>query len=624
MYKIPKSKMLGLLLCIFSLVLSGCAIKQNQLVIIDSSQDANVSIGDNINIGKIDKTKITNDMQKSETLLQNIDSETIPLCFNPNYSLLASMQMAKNKSSDEINRRVISGNYYQYINLFITSTENGKRTLIGQFLNPKDFSFDESGNSFAFVDGSNCVYIYSSVTNQLKTIVEGKKSYTHKSVSWSKDGNRIIVDNRSVYDVASGQLISVAVDSYMPFIRKNFGEDFYLVTMKNNDYQDMLSLYDYRTKSFKSLTNGVYCDSNYMSLLYFKNDNKALALLNLRTLENLTIEKSQVYSAAILKQSGNIVYTVQNENQDSFKRYQLVIYSPETKQKIRYDIESPSFYLSPASDKLTFMPAYSESRLVKETKAFTNTSYMYQNDEANLNEIKCLVTEMFDLDYNFVGSYPQYEKKAREIYANSYDPLPQEALENKLLDFKRYNDPIPPNQKKFGLPTEIIYNEFVLSGNRASIKVDNYWTNSIELEKISGKWRIIGFSTHPNSIALARVRFTVSNHLLNIKNRNKKLSFRYWSDEKYSNFSDDQIKLVETIMEESQKYSIAIGEVEFWNSIDAHRADDPNTADTAKVKIIFHSVSNDMINKLILKKNESGNFEIYSWDIDPKKVSQLN
>lgn len=624
MFKTSKGKLLGLLLCIFSLTLSGCAIKQNQLVIIDSGKDGNVSIGNTIDIGKIDKTKITNDMQKSETLLQNIDPETIPLVFNPNYSLLASMQMAKNKTSDEINRRVISGSYYQYINLFITSTENGKRTSLGQFLNPKDFSFDESGNSFAFVDGNNSVYIYNTITNQLKTIIEGKKSYIHKSVSWSKDGNRIVVDNRSVYDVASGQLISVAVDSYIPFIRKNFGEDFYLVSMKNNDYQDMLSLYDYKSKSFKSLTNGIYCDSDYMSLLYFKNDNQTLALLNLKTLENIVIEKNQVYSAAILKQNGNIVYTIQNENQDSFKRYQLVIYSPETKQKTQYDIESPSFYLSPASDKLTFIPAYSESRLVKETKAFTNTSYMYQNDEANLNEIKCLIAKMLDLDYNFVGNYAQYEKKAREIYANSYDPLPQEALENKLTDFKRYSGPLPPSQKKFGLPTEIIYNEFILSGDRASMKVDNYWTNSIELEKVSGKWRIIGFSTHPNSIALARVRFTVSNHLSNIKNRDKKLSVRYWADEKYSNFSDDQIKLVESIMEVSEKYSISIGEVEFWNSVDPHRADDPNTADTAKVKIIFHSVSNDMTYKLILKKNESGNFEIYAWDVDPKKVSQLN
>lgn len=624
MHKTIKFKILVLILCSMSLTLSGCNIKQNQLVVLDSTTDGNISIGNQIDIGEIDRSRITNEIQKAETLLQNMDKATIPLVFNPSYSLLASFELSNNKASDEINRKVISGSYYQFVNIYINSMENGKKTLIGEFLNPKDYSFDEEGTNFAFVDGNNSVYIYSTSTNLLKIIVEGKKNYVHSSVSWSKDGKRIIIDNRSVYDVSSGQLISVAVDSFIPFIRKNFGEDFYMVSMKNNDYQDMISIYDYKSKSFKSLTNGVYCDSDFMSLLYMRNDNKALSLLNLKTMETQIVERNRVFSSAILKQSGAIVYTMQNENQDSVKRYQLVVYSPETKQKTMYAIESPSFYLSPASDKLTFIPAYSASRLVKETKAFSNTSYVYQNDDENLMGIKNVIANMFLLDYRFLGDFAEYEKKALEIYANSYDPVPQEALENKLLDFKRFSEPLPPNQKKFGAPTEITFNYLSILGNKASVKIDNYWTNSIELEKIANRWKIVGFSTHPDSVALEKIRYIVSTHLSDIKENRRTQATRYWSDEKYSNFSDEQLKIVKSILAEAGKYSISIGEVQFWNSIDSHLSDDTDTADTAKVKIIFHSVSKDMTYKLLLKKNSSGNFEIYSWDTDPNSASQLN
>ena len=612
---------LCLLIC---LTITGCTIKQNQLVVLESSDSGNISTGNNIDIGKIDKSRITNDIQKSETLLQNLDKATIPLVFNNNYSLLASIEFGNNKAADEINKKVITGNFYQFVNLYINSIENGKKVLIGEFLNPKDYSFDEGGNNFAFVDGNNSVYIYNVVSEKLKMIVEGKKNYNHSTVSWSKDGSRIVVDNRSVYDVASSQLISVAVDSYTPFVLKNFGEDFYLVSMRNNDYQDMLSLYDYKSRSFKTLANGIYCDSDFMSLLYIRNDNKALSLLNLKTMENQIIERNPVYSSAILKQNGSIVYTIQNKNQDSFKRYQLVVYSPETKQRIKFDIETPSFYLSTSSDKLTFISAYSDSRLVKETKVFSNTSYSYQYDEADLNEIKNVISKMFILDYAYLGDFVSYEKLAKEIYANSYDPLPQEALENKLLDFKRYNQVLPPNQKKSGLPYELTYNEISINKNKASIKIDNYWTNSVELEKISNKWKIIGFSTHPNSISLAKIRYTVSGHLSDIKKKNVDDALRYWSDEKYSIFSDDQIKLVKSIMDRVSKYSISIGEVEFWNSLDDHRSDSVSSSDTAKVKILFHSVESDMKYKLILKKNESGNFEIFSWNADPLSISQLN
>ena len=612
---------MGLLICF---TITGCTIKQNQLVVLETSDSGNISTGNNIDIGKIDKSRITNDVQKSETLLENLDKATIPLIFNNNYSLLASMEFGKNKTSDEINKKVISGNFYQFVNIYINNIENGKKVLIGEFLSPKDYSFDEGGNNFAFVDGNNNVYIYNVILEQLKMIVEGKKSYNHSTVSWSKDGSRIVVDNRSVYDVASCQLISVAVDSYTPFILKNFGADFYLVSMRSNDYQDMLSLYDYKSRSFKTLTNGVYSDSDFMSLLYIRNDNKALSLLNLKTMENQIIERNPVYSSAILKQNGSIVYTIQNKNQDSFKRYQLVVYSPETKQRTKFDIETPSFYLSTSSDKLTFISAYSDSRLIKETKVFSNTSYLYQYDDADLNEIKNVISKMFILDYSYIGDFAGYEKLAKAIYSNSYDPLPQEALENKLLDFKKFNQTLPPTQKKFGLPYEISYNEISVNKNKASIKIDNYWTNSVELEKMSGKWKIVGFSTHPDSVSLAKIRYTVSGHLSDIKGKVDHEALRYWSDEKYSNFSDDQIKLVKSIMSSAEKYSISIGEIEFWNSLDDHRSDNVSLSDVARVKILFHSVNKDMKYKLILKKNSSGNFEIFSWNTDPLSISQLN
>ncbi|MDF2840544.1 MAG: hypothetical protein K0Q99_1316 [Clostridia bacterium] len=617
-----KKNLKAILTLIIALLLAGCSVRQGQLVVLQQHNNTNDQVEENLSLNfNIMPQKIS--IENNAEFLKKIDPETIPLAVSSDTGIVIGFSFIDSTETDETNSKVITGNMIQPINLYSVDTNDNEKTLLGRFLSPKDFQFDETGKLFAFIDGSSNIYIYDTQTKQLQRIIEGKNYFAYDSLSWSRDSKKLLINQRMTFDISSKQLISFAVDPYNPFVEQIYNnQEIYIVQMKNNEYNDMIALYNFDSKSFKSLANGVFLDSDNINLIYTKENHNNLFMLNMETLESKSIEAGPIYNAKMMKSTGEILYTTVNPDL-SGNRYLLVKFNPSTGDKKTISLCTPTFYLSPAENKLFFVGDYNANILTVDTSSFIILQTSNEMDHSDLKGIKTTILKMFHLDYNFNGSYEAYEEQANKIYVNTYDLIAQEALENKLIDFKRFNMPLPTWQKEPFIPPTIVLNTIDAKKEKASVNIGFFFVNSIELAKINEAWMITGFSTHPDSKEVKDIRNLVQKHLTDIKNKNSKEAMKYWKNDSDNDFDKNQLQIVEDLIKISSSAKMEIGEIELWSLSEPHRAESAQTALEAKVKIVVTTKSNIQKYKLVLSKSDKGSFTIESWSIDPLSISQL-
>ncbi|MDF2531072.1 MAG: hypothetical protein K0Q65_653 [Clostridia bacterium] len=620
---------------LLSLVTASCAVQQGQLVIIEehnntlSDVEGNLSSSFNIMPQKIS-------IAQNAEILKKVGTEMIPLAVSQDTGIVMGFTLINSPEADETNSKIVTGNMIQPVNLYAVNTNNNEQNLLGSFFSPKDFQFDETGKLFAFIDGKSNIYIYDTEAKQLQRIIEGKNYYAYDSLSWSKDSKKLLVNQRMTLDISSKQLISFAVDAYNPYIEQKYNnQEIYIVQMKNNEYNDMIALYNFDNKSFKSLANGIYLDSDNVNLIYTKLTQSNLYVLSMETFESTSIESGPIFNAKIMKSTGDILYTTMNSDLTSSKRYSLVKLNPSTGTKKIVQLSTPTFYLSPSEDKLYFVGDYNKNKTTVETAGLSIVQEGNERDSADLLGIKTTILKMFQLDYNYTGNYEEYENQAQKIYTNTSDPVIQEALENKLIDFKRFNMPLPTWQKEPVIPPTIVLNSVSMMDDRASVNIGYFFVNSIELAKIDETWMITGFSTHPDSKEVKEIRTIVQKHLNDIKTKNTKEALKYWkadSSEKddednnadsNSDFIKQQQEIVADLMKTAGSVKLEIGEIELWSDSEPHRAESAQAALEAKVKIIINSENSSKKYKLVLSKSDRSSFTIESWSIDPLSISQL-
>jgi len=312
-----------------------------------------------------------------------------------------------------------------------------------------------------------------------------------------------------------------------------------------------------------------------------------------------------------------------NNDLNSIYRYLLVKINPNTMIKTTVKLDSPTFYMSPAEDKLYLISSYRENNIEIDTRNLKLSQNSIIYDDEDMYQIKTTLLKMFQLDYSLSDTYEKYENKAKDIYMNTYEPIPQEALENKLIDFKRFNMPIPTIQREDHIPPTIFFNRINIVGNRASINLGLYYINSIEMVKQGDKWYITGFSTHPSSKEITDVTSIVKKHLNDIKNKNTDEAVKYWSDKEDSDYKTDQRKVVENLIKDADILTFEIGEIELWSLSDPHRAESPDRATLAKVKVLINDGNKTVKYKLVLSRQYKQQYEIDSWNTDPLSISQL-
>ncbi|MGI6585852.1 MAG: hypothetical protein ACOX3L_07960 [Lutisporaceae bacterium] len=613
------------LILIFSVIialLTGCTVKQGQLVIIEEENHSEIRQNKNVYEHLNWESRIF-PIEKYKEAIARIDAEMKPLAVSPDYSMVLAFQPTGSPVPDAANRRVVIGNMVQEVNLYACNTENGESKNLGKFLSLKDFRFDETGNSLAFIDGNSNIYIYSNTSGQLQKLVTAEKRDAYNTLSWSKDSRRLVINSRMEFDIASREFISIAVESYTPFIKSKFIDNNYIVQMKNNEYNDMIAFYDFSTKEFTSIANGIYIDSDNSNVLYTKDYMSGLNIVNLKTLESKSIDNGPIYCSYIMKSTGDILYSTLNNDLDSSYRYLLVKVNPLTMTKTSISLDSPTFYMSPAEDKLYVISSYSSNTIEIDSGNLRVYQDGNMKDDPDLYGIKTTLLKMFQLDYNFNETYEKYENMAKEIYINTYDPLPQEALENKLIDFKRFNMPIPTHQREDHIPPTIYFEQLNVIDSKVSVNLGLYYINSVEMVKENGNWYITGFSTHPTSEEIASVTSIVRKHLNNIKNKNVNEALKYWKAEEDTEYLAAQRKTVEELIEGADELTFEVGEIEFWSLSDPHRAESAERSTYAKVKIIIDDGSKISKYKLILSRQYKKQFEIESWNADPLSISQL-
>lgn len=615
-------KKLILILTIAALLLSGCTVKKGQLVVIEDEST------DEVNPAKSPYEHLNIESQKYpiEKYIEavgKIDTAMKPLAVSPDYSMVLAYQATGSTVADEFNRSVVVGNMVQEVELYAITTEDGASKDLGKFLSLKDFRFDETGNFLAFIDGSSNIYLYNCLNGQLQKLVSAEKWNSYNTLSWSKGSKSLMINSRMEFDIASREFISIAVNSYTPFIKNKFSEASYIVQMKNNDYNDMIAFYDFNSKSFTSIANGMYIDSDNTNVIYTKDYMSDLNIVNLKTLESKSIETGPIFCSFIMKSTGDIFYTTLNDELDSPLRYVLVKVNSKTMDKTTIKLPSPTFYLSPAENKLFVISGYGENSIEVDAGNLRVHQNVSRSDDPDLYGIKTTLLKMMQLDYKFNDTYEKYESKAKEIYINTYDPLPQEALENKLVDFKRYNMPIPTSQREDHIPPTLYFDRLELSGTKASVNLALYYINSIEMVKVGEKWYITGFSTHPASKEVADITAIVKKHLADIEGKDREQAIKYWVADEDNDYRAGQRKIVEDLIANSEKFAFQIGEIELWSLSDPHRAESPERSSYAKVKILIDDGKNIIKYKLVLSRQYKQQFAIDSWNTDPLSISQL-
>ena len=604
------------------ILLSGCTIKENKLTIIEKP-DKNINKTGSLDKWQFELTSQKNMIDKNKELLQKVDNNYLPLIVSPDYSTVFAMKNLNDLKYNEKNSKVIIGNMIQMIELFVLKPSTGLKKSLGKFPAIKNYQFDENGKQLAFIDGEDNVYIYNLENDTLQNVLTKYKYRNFNSISWSKDSKRLMFDSRMIFDIASKEFISIAVDSYTPFIKKQYNDETYIVEMKNNKYDNIVALYNFEEKSYTQIADGIYMDSDNLNILYTLDNSQGLQIVNLKTFESKEIENGPIYNANILKSTGEIIYTTINPHFEDDDRYLLVIINHETMKKKVQRMCTPTYYLSPTEEMVYFISNYGENEISYDLLNSCIHGSITSKDDADLSNIKSTVLRMFQLDYNFTGSYEEYEKEAKKIYANTEYPLPQEALSNKIIDYKRFNTPLPGNQKESYMPPTLILDSIMIKNNYASINIGRFFINSIELIKIENDWFIVGFSTHPESHEVKEVREMVQNHINAIIKGDSKNALSHWNDKEDDEFSSNNRKTVQNLMNIKDKISIEIGEVELWSMSDPHRAESPGSASEARVKIFVKQGDSISKYKITLSRRYQDNFSIVSWDIDPLSISQL-
>lgn len=105
------------MLCSITL-LSSCAIKENELVIIDNKENSKNSVSDKLKDWQIDLVSQKVQVEKNKEAIAQIDENIIPITISPDHNIVIGYNNIEDETTDERNSMIIAGNMVQYMDLF--------------------------------------------------------------------------------------------------------------------------------------------------------------------------------------------------------------------------------------------------------------------------------------------------------------------------------------------------------------------------------------------------------------------------------------------------------------------------------------------------------------------------
>lgn len=281
----------------------------------------------------------------------------------------------------------------------------------------------------------------------------------------------------------------------------------------------------------------------------------------------------KIFKVSYLKTTGDIIFTTFKLS-DTGVKYRLVRVGPNGKETVT-EVPSPLYTLTPGENLLHFAVFENGASCIMDTADFKFRGSGLQQAEQK-SDIRDLMLRVL---YLYGSESPKLED-IKQVFINTYDPIPQEALENILLEMEG------PNYWQF-IRREIGKNVTMTlnrkAPNRASVILkDDYFRGPHELVEIAGKWYVTGFSTWPDSQARKNVYKACTQFIDNqLKTGQAEADFRQ------KGIQDDYAVRMAALLNKlrTQSSKIELGEIELWSMSDPHRAVNPD-AHEARVKMI--------------------------------------
>jgi len=281
----------------------------------------------------------------------------------------------------------------------------------------------------------------------------------------------------------------------------------------------------------------------------------------------------KIYKASYIKTTGDIIFTTFKLS-DTGVKYIMVRIEPNGKEIVT-EVPSPLYTLTQGENLLHFAAFKDGESWIMDTGDFKFSDQGLQQTEQK-SDIRDLMLRVL---YLYGSESPKLDD-IKQIFINTYDPIPQEALENILLEMEgpKYWQFI---RQEIGKNVTMTLN--VKDPNRASVILNGeYFRGPHELIKISGQWYVTGFSTWPDSQARKSVYKACSQFIDNqIKTGQAEADFRQKGDQ------DDYAVRTAALLNKlrTQSSNIELGEIELWSMSEPHRAVKPD-AKEARVKMI--------------------------------------
>ena len=280
----------------------------------------------------------------------------------------------------------------------------------------------------------------------------------------------------------------------------------------------------------------------------------------------------KIFKASYLKSTGDIIFTTFKLS-DLGVKYSLVRIEPNGSETVT-EVPSPLYTVTPGENLLHFAVFNDGESCIMDTADFKfSDPGLRQADQKS--EIRDL---MFRVLYLYGSEIPNLDE-LKKVFINTYDPVPQEALENIMLEREglKYWQFI---RQEIGKNVTMTLK--VKDPNRASVILNgDYFRGPHELVKMAGKWYVTGFSTWPESQARKNVFKACTRFIDNqIKTGQAEADFRQRVQDDYAVRTAALLNKLRT-----QSSKIELGEIELWAMSDPHRAVNPD-AKEARVKMI--------------------------------------
>jgi len=283
--------------------------------------------------------------------------------------------------------------------------------------------------------------------------------------------------------------------------------------------------------------------------------------------------KWKIFKASYLKATGDIIFTTYKLS-DIGVKYSLVRIESNGKESVT-EVPSPLYTVTPGENLLHFAVFKDGESCIMDTADFKLSDPGLQQADQK-SEIRDLMLRVL---YLYGSETPKLDE-LKQIFINTYDPIPQEALENILLEMEgpKYWQFI---RQEIGKNVTMTLN--LKDPNRAAVILNgDYFRGPHELVKIAGKWYVTGFSTWPESQARKNVYRACTRFIDNqIKTGQAEADFK--QKEVQDDYAVRTAALLNKIRTQSSK--IELGEIELWAMSDPHRAVSPDGKE-ARVKII--------------------------------------